>query len=283
MSYPSSPTRLRPNNHGRSKPVLRKVTLDIPEGQLEAIQANSRAASSCLCVQLMDSEQLTFYSPSVLIEFPPDTSASFVLDFSLPSAPQAVLTNPPPGLADARLLIYLSARNSAIFTSSVLFNGVPILHTVGDGFPIDVTDLLRPFGTENWVAAGSDSFRAPFFAVGVWGNRRSMAELLADLGSRRPFVSTVLDTCPISKIFPENPARGVNCHHDACFDATSFITLCEAIGCWQCPICLMPLPLDELMVDTSGGMSTQEVPHDVFDDGLGALDESPFRDGFLDF
>ena len=282
MSYPSSPGKLRQASHPRSKPVLRKVILDIPEDKLEAIQVSSRAAPSCLCMQLMDSEQIVFYSPSILIEFLPETSPSFVLDFSLPNAPQAVHTNPPPGLSDARLLVYLVAKNNAMFTCSILFNGVPIAHAVGDGVPIDVTELLRPFGTENWVAAGSDSFRSPFFAIGVWGNRRTMADVIAQLGACRPFVSSVFDTCPISRSFMENPARGVNCQHDACFDAASFITMCEAIGCWQCPICLMPLPIDQLMVDTSGGRGISASPDDL-SHGYEGQDDTLFGDPFSDF
>ncbi len=62
--------------------------------------------------------------------------------------------------------------------------------------------------------------------------------------------STVMSLkCPLSTLRIDLPCRSINCRHNQCFDATSFLQLQEQGPTWSCPICNNPAPFDKLAVD----------------------------------
>ena len=48
--------------------------------------------------------------------------------------------------------------------------------------------------------------------------------------------------CPLTRVLPDVPVRGVRCNHVQCFDLPAFVVLQEAGKShrWRCPICLAP-------------------------------------------
>jgi len=56
-------------------------------------------------------------------------------------------------------------------------------------------------------------------------------------------------TCPISIDRIRTPAQGRFCNHLRCFDLQTFIEISELNGYWQCPICFVPLPFQDILID----------------------------------
>ncbi|KAK9320233.1 PINIT domain-containing protein [Lipomyces orientalis] len=55
--------------------------------------------------------------------------------------------------------------------------------------------------------------------------------------------------CPLSFGRIQVPIRAIGCSHVQCFDATSYIQLQEQAPTWQCPICNIYAPIEDLVVD----------------------------------
>ncbi|KAK9250300.1 PINIT domain-containing protein [Lipomyces tetrasporus] len=55
--------------------------------------------------------------------------------------------------------------------------------------------------------------------------------------------------CPLSFGRIQVPIRTIRCSHVQCFDATSYIQLQEQAPTWQCPICNIYAPIEDLVVD----------------------------------
>jgi len=56
--------------------------------------------------------------------------------------------------------------------------------------------------------------------------------------------------CPLSIVGKiERAAKGRHCLHPQCFDLMSFILISEQSSVWQCPVCLKPLPMRDIIVD----------------------------------
>lgn len=62
--------------------------------------------------------------------------------------------------------------------------------------------------------------------------------------------STVMSLkCPLSTLRIDLPVRGIQCRHNQCFDATSYLQLQEQGPTWLCPICNNSATFDNLAVD----------------------------------
>ena len=46
-----------------------------------------------------------------------------------------------------------------------------------------------------------------------------------------------------------NPAKGLNCLHQACMELSSLFAHIERIRKWECPLCLAPLPYYQIFID----------------------------------
>ncbi|KAK9235967.1 PINIT domain-containing protein [Lipomyces kononenkoae] len=55
--------------------------------------------------------------------------------------------------------------------------------------------------------------------------------------------------CPLSFGRIQVPIRTIRCTHVQCFDATSYIQLQEQAPTWQCPVCNIYAPIEDIVVD----------------------------------
>lgn len=55
--------------------------------------------------------------------------------------------------------------------------------------------------------------------------------------------------CPLSTMRMQIPCRGINCHHNQCFDAMSYLQTQEQAPQWSCPTCNKACRFDDLLVD----------------------------------
>ncbi|KAK9365099.1 PINIT domain-containing protein [Lipomyces kononenkoae] len=55
--------------------------------------------------------------------------------------------------------------------------------------------------------------------------------------------------CPLSFGRIQVPIRTIRCAHVQCFDATSYIQLQEQAPTWQCPVCNIYAPIEDIVVD----------------------------------
>ncbi|GAB5356106.1 hypothetical protein AAMO2058_000262500 [Amorphochlora amoebiformis] len=56
-------------------------------------------------------------------------------------------------------------------------------------------------------------------------------------------------SCPLSIDRIQQAARGKNCNHPRCFDLLTFLEYSQQSHVWQCPVCMKPLPLQEIVID----------------------------------
>uniref|UniRef100_A0A2S2NEV5 E3 SUMO-protein ligase n=1 Tax=Schizaphis graminum TaxID=13262 RepID=A0A2S2NEV5_SCHGA len=56
--------------------------------------------------------------------------------------------------------------------------------------------------------------------------------------------------CSLSQKRMKLPARSLNCSHLKCFDLFAFMTAVKETLRWICPICTIPIPFNDLAVDT---------------------------------
>eukprot|EP00455_Lapot_gusevi_P008693 TRINITY_DN1380_c0_g1_i3.p1 TRINITY_DN1380_c0_g1~~TRINITY_DN1380_c0_g1_i3.p1 ORF type:complete len:213 (+),score=21.53 TRINITY_DN1380_c0_g1_i3:46-684(+) len=60
---------------------------------------------------------------------------------------------------------------------------------------------------------------------------------------------TVSTQCPLSIMRLQMPAKGKQCVHAQCFELGAFLQFSQQSCIWQCPICYVPLPYEDLMID----------------------------------
>jgi len=56
--------------------------------------------------------------------------------------------------------------------------------------------------------------------------------------------------CPITKLKMKLPTRSLKCSHLQCFDLHAFLSLNSIKPTWKCPVCNIPILIDELVVDS---------------------------------
>ncbi|XP_025198169.1 E3 SUMO-protein ligase SIZ1-like [Melanaphis sacchari] len=56
--------------------------------------------------------------------------------------------------------------------------------------------------------------------------------------------------CPITKLRMKLPTKSLKCSHLQCFDLHSFIAMNKIKQTWTCPICMIPILVDELVIDS---------------------------------
>lgn len=283
MSLPRSPPTgiIRGPRGGlnpRPKPVLRAIHLDLPpelqvsgsppppppptQTQFSLPSTPIYNAPNLPSISQMPRQNkgFTFYAPSLFYSFPqPSPQPQFIFEALLPSSSYSFNVQPDPSMSRPRFLIYLVPCNPSLPPFPVQFklNNCSYDRMCGDGIPIDATDNLMLFGRHNIISFQRSNLPTSFLFVGVWANFCTLEELINQIGSNSPFVSPVcLDFCPISKAPITYPARGKSCQHTQCFDAGNYITYAQATGDWICPICNVPLPIFDLMIDLSRQMPT---------------------------
>ena len=203
-------------------------------------------------------------APTIFYNFAEGTEPAFVIDVMIPNNARPFSTQPPPGLANPRFLLYTSCT-SPVATAPIKFiiNGQTIRHWAVDHRPMDVTKLLLGFGQQNWLIIECGSVIVPFTVVGVWAGQVTLRDLLAELDMREKFrLEEVVLICPISGQSINVPVKGCTCAHRECFDLIAYLNMCQALGQWQCPICRAPLPLDNLR------LGVQSDQFQAFDDPI---------------
>jgi len=215
-------------------------------------------------------------SPSVFYQFPENCEASFILDVVTPDNAFPFSAHPGMELNNPRFLLYTICSTS-ISTSPVkiILNGTTRLHWITDPRPLDVTDILVPFGQQNWLIVETGSFVVPFAVVGVWSSFFSLTELIHEIDQRDHFVfSEVAAICPITGQQIETPSKGANCNHEQCFDLVSYITTCQALGFWICPICQQQVYMADLRIGQRPSYSFSEAPVNQATNNWGEQDHS---------
>uniref|UniRef100_A0A1I8IPQ1 SP-RING-type domain-containing protein n=1 Tax=Macrostomum lignano TaxID=282301 RepID=A0A1I8IPQ1_9PLAT len=84
------------------------------------------------------------------------------------------------------------------------------------------------------------------------GTRTKIVDMLGGSGGGDEVALTDLTAslrCPLTRSRIGIPARGRDCAHLQCFDASVFLTMNERKSSWRCPCCDRPLRLDDLRVD----------------------------------
>lgn len=266
-----------PGHQRRPKPQLRSVRLEIPEEKVVDIQNQSKILemklqhqrrlsyaenshqipiSTLTFTHMPTSEPVVLYSPSPFLQFTPGSRPDFIHEVFVPNTAYSFVSKVSPNAISGRFLVYVLTKvDSAPRRTIITVNGNTIHHVLGDGQPIDITNLLQPLNSTNWIITGGHP-DVPVLVIGVWVTYISMETVLREISSIRPFIAPVtFDTCPISRSTIVYPAKGVNCQHNECFDAYAFLTRAVALGMWSCPICELEVPLENLVVDVSRSTS----------------------------
>ena len=290
----------------RPKPVLRSIRLDLPPDLLASGSPpptnpippmqyslpNVPIYNSFTPLTVINQTiSVTLASPSVFLQFPQNSSPQFIFEALLPSGSFTFATQPDPSFQNARLLIYLVPINQSLPPFPVHFqlNNHLYQRVCGDGIPIDSTDMLNAFGHHNVLTVQRSNIHTPFLFIGVWANLLDLPTLIQLIGNNSPFESPLsLEFCPLSKGPIKNPARGRHCSHPQCFDAGAFITFAQATGQWICPICRVPLQLNDLMIDLTHQSLNNliQVPQMIVDDfpfNPSSWDEHNIKDSSNDF
>eukprot|EP00471_Norrisiella_sphaerica_P013497 CAMPEP_0184496716 /NCGR_PEP_ID=MMETSP0113_2-20130426/34705_1 /TAXON_ID=91329 /ORGANISM="Norrisiella sphaerica, Strain BC52" /LENGTH=279 /DNA_ID=CAMNT_0026883481 /DNA_START=982 /DNA_END=1820 /DNA_ORIENTATION=+ len=70
--------------------------------------------------------------------------------------------------------------------------------------------------------------------------------------------------CPLAIVGKiEQAAKGKHCTHPQCFDLMSFILVSEQSSVWQCPVCLKPLPMKDIIVDDEMTKAIERCGEDI--------------------
>ncbi|XP_015372041.1 PREDICTED: E3 SUMO-protein ligase pli1-like [Diuraphis noxia] len=56
--------------------------------------------------------------------------------------------------------------------------------------------------------------------------------------------------CPITTLKMKTPTRSLKCNHLQCFDLEALFTLNKIKPTWKCPICHLPMHVNDLVIDT---------------------------------
>ncbi|OHT16292.1 hypothetical protein TRFO_13300 [Tritrichomonas foetus] len=310
---------LTSNHSSKKPPLLRNVRLNVPPGDLpQVVTPNSppqnlsssfpnlplQALSTLSTIATLStspsapnpgndqsndfhsltsasiSKRATLIAPSVFYRFHPDVEPSFVYDVLMPNNAKPFTAQPPLDINQPRFLLY-AACVTPVSTSPVKFilNGKSVAHWTTDPRPLDVTDLLVPFGQQNWLIVESGNFVVPFTVIGVWASFFPIKEIVQEIEQKGCFeFKEVAAICPISGAQIEVPSRGLNCNHEECFDLLPYITACQAMTMWICPICNHSLPLCDLRIGVRPQF-TPASPNLDIPTSWGQNQESGFDDG----
>ncbi|EAY13873.1 MIZ zinc finger family protein [Trichomonas vaginalis G3] len=219
----------------------------------------------------------TILSPSIFYSFMDNTIPTFIADILTTENALSFVATPPQNLLNPRFLIY-AISSASISTSpiKIVLNGSTFHRRLNDVTAVDVTNLLVPFGQQNWLVVETGGIIVPFALLGVWSSFSSMENIIQMISSKPGFYfSEVSAICPITGQQIEIPAKGVDCHHDNCFDLIPYLTTRQALGVWTCPICGCSLPLQDLRVGT-----IQQTQDASFENVWGITDQTlGFEDG----
>lgn len=182
-------------------------------------------------------------------------------------------------------------------TSRVVVNDVPVkLPGVCNFALIDTSD----FGERPDIDVMCDEEGAPYALVVRVAEYRSFSDLATQVMTKHvdesPFTGTIVPSVmdPVSGKLMKHPGKGVNCHHDQCFDIKQYIKRSNMTRQWLCPVCNRSLPYQELrycsrMAEVISGAKSQkgsptmvappEAPPSLFD-GEDALSANSDGDVF---
>ena len=251
-----SKLKLEKQEQHKQKTSLRKIRLDIPESSELSKNSSSKTPQKNESTTPNDptdnGEKIVIYLPSILYQFDDSIPPTFIYEVVLPSSTYTFKTTPSPQLLNPRFFVYTVAKNGSLpINVSISVNNNTFRHITGDESPIDFTDALSSFGSDSMLAVETDAFVVPFVIVGVWVSQKSMNDIIDECATGNSFSCLQSDIDPITRAPVVIPGRGRQCDHNETFDAAAFIGKCIATDSWICPICGVPIPLDELQVDTS--------------------------------
>lgn len=267
MSFPDTIHIPLTNDHiGKKQTQLRTVRLTIPSDLPQSLSplgphyappaqsfSNYRPSSPQVSEVFIDrnrSGRISLVAPSLFYRFIPGVEASFKIDILVSSNTSPFIVQPPTGVQQLRFLLF-PVCVAPISTSPVKFilNGNQLHHWATDSRPIDVTSMLMPFGQQNWLIVETGVHMVPFSIVGVWMEYRSFDDIAQEISKRGTFqFNDYTSLCPLTGMQIEIPARGINCQHSSCFDLLPFLSQCQALTEWVCPICGNNLPYSELRI-----------------------------------
>ena len=187
--------------------------------------------------------------PSIFYEFSQNTVPVFTKDVLTPDVSFPFIASPPIHLVNPHFMIY--AISSSVSTSpvKVSINSTIVNMRFSNSTPVDATDLLAPFSQQNWLVIETGSLVVPFTICGVWVSTLTLSDVIAKIAAKGVFTYNDLSAiCPLSGKPIVCPVKGQNCMHEQCFDLVPFIGFSMALGEWVCPICHIPLPIDELIL-----------------------------------
>ena len=193
---------------------------------------------------------ITLTAPSIFYRFIPGVVPSFKIDILVSSNTSPVTVQPPMNVKQLRFLLFPICF-TPISTSPVkiILNGNQILHWATDSRPMDVTSMLMAYGQQNWLIVETGIHLVPFTIVGIWMEYHTFDEITQEIIHRGTFsFDDYTSLCPLTGMQIDIPARGVNCNHSNCFDLLPFLSQCQALTEWTCPICGCCLPYSELRV-----------------------------------
>lgn len=268
-----------PRHLPKPKPQLRNVRLEIPEEKVADLQNQSKIVQSNLEQRRRHSftetlmyqiplptlalpptvpiQPTVLYSPSPFLQINPNSRPEFIHEVFMPNTVKSFVSSISSDVVNGRFLLYVITGVEIPPTKIVItLNGIPIAHVLQNGQPLDITELLQPVNHTNWIVTDGN-LNCPLILVGIWARYISLDNMVREIASTRPFVAPMtFDTCPISRSTIVYPAKGINCHHNECFDAYSFLTRAMALDVWLCPCCGADLPIEKLMIDASRNSSS---------------------------
>lgn len=191
-------------------------------------------------------------TPNIFYSFVENTQPSFVADILTTENALSFVTQPTQNIINPRFLIYtLSSASISTSPIKLVLNGNTIHRRLNDITAIDVTDILVPFGQQNWLVIETGGIIVPFALIGVWTQFTPIEIIINTIASKPQFqFNEIAAMCPITGQPIEIPSRGINCQHENCFDLYAYITTRQGLGVWNCPICGQPTPINELIVGT---------------------------------
>ncbi|BHF66729.1 E3 SUMO-protein ligase pias1 [Sparganum proliferum] len=256
------------------RPYERALSLKISIDQAEAITYHS---------QRLDDKRLDF-GVQVIMRFAKlDQSDLVNLRIGEPKQQQQESLSPQPDNFPIHLMLHVNGRPAQL--PPLLPTTRPGLDGRRNARPVNITPLLRVSpavsNTVKLVWTHDYATYSYFFYAVYLARKRSTRELCEAL--RRHSFQTASVTkqkiieklaytaapsnttedadlvientlpvqllCPLSKCRIDLPVRGQNCQHIQCYDANTYLLINERKPAWKCPVCDVPAPFHELLVD----------------------------------
>uniref|UniRef100_A0A0X3PN85 E3 SUMO-protein ligase PIAS1 n=3 Tax=Schistocephalus solidus TaxID=70667 RepID=A0A0X3PN85_SCHSO len=257
------------------RPYERALNLRISIDQAEAITYHS---------QRLDDKRLDF-GVQVIMRFAKLDPADLVnLRIGEPKQQQQQLSlSPQPDNFPIHLMLHVNGRPAQL--PPLLPTTRPGLDGRRNARPVNITPLLRVSpavsNTVKLVWTHDYATYSYFFYAVYLARKRSTRELcealrrhsfqtasvtkqkiIEKLASTAASTNTMEDAdlvientlpvqllCPLSKCRIDLPVRGHNCQHIQCYDANTYLLINERKPAWKCPVCDVPAPFHELLVD----------------------------------